>query len=179
MKSRTRLFIAFVVMASVAGGAFAQLSQQNRDWAKGPESFLMTAEEQAKWKSVKTDADAQKFIDLFWARRDPTPATPVNEFREAFNQRVTYADNQFSQGRKKGSLTDRGRIFIVLGAPTRVERTNNQPTPTTQSPNFGSTDTSVQAYSPRQVWLWEQSKAQIALGAPTARIAFVDQYSTN
>ena len=179
MKSRTRLFIAFAVIASVATGAFAQMSQQNKDWAKSPESFLMTPEEQAKWKQVKTDADAEKFIALFWARRDPTPATPENEFRTAFNERVAYADQQFGQGRKRGATSDRGKLFVVLGSPTRIQRTNNAPQGTTQTPNFGSTDTSVQAYSPKQVWIYEQAKVSIQLGMPEAKIAFVDQYSTN
>ncbi len=181
MKSTTRIFVAFAATAIVAVSAFAQLSQQNRDWARSPEAFLLTAEEQQKWKQVKTDADAQKFIDLFWARRDPTPATPLNEFREAFTQRVAYADQQFGQGRKRGAITDRGRMFIVLGSPTQIQRTNNQPVGTTQTPTAPADQRpeTIQAYSPKQMWLYDQSKVTINLGAPNAKIAFVDQYSTN
>src|SRR5512138_1759294 len=105
MKSIRTLALAFVVLAFV-GSAFAQLSTANRDWAAGPVKFIMTPEEQAKWSSVKTDADAQAFIDLFWARRDPTPGTAPNEYRDAFEKLVALADQNFAEGRMRGALTD-------------------------------------------------------------------------
>ncbi|MDX1582690.1 MAG: GWxTD domain-containing protein, partial [Thermoanaerobaculia bacterium] len=59
------------------------------------------------------------FVDLFWARRDPTPSTPANEWKAAFEERVAVADEQWDEGRVRGSLTDRGRALILLGAPAR------------------------------------------------------------
>src|SRR4051794_3106039 len=109
MKLRKNVFIAAAMVTLFAVSAFAQLSQEYKDWPSGPAGFLLTDEEKTKWKSVKTDADAKNFIDLFWARRDPTPGTPANEFRDEFNMRVEYADRHFAEGRKKGSLTELGR----------------------------------------------------------------------
>lgn len=54
----------------------------------------------------------------FWARRDPIPATPVNEYREAFFQRVRFATENFGEsGGLPGWQTDRGEVYIVLGPP--------------------------------------------------------------
>src|SRR5260370_40352165 len=66
MKIRT-LAAAAVVAAAVAVNAHA-LSDKFADFGKGPEQFLMTREELAQWKTVRSDADAQAFIDLFWLR---------------------------------------------------------------------------------------------------------------
>ena len=179
MNWKTRVFIACTTAAIVAGSAFAQLSAQYRDWANGPVKWIMTAEESARWKKIRNDADAKAFADLFWARRDPTPATAENEFKTEFERRVTAADQQFGQARKIGSLTDRGRIFIVLGAPFTVARTNPQGQGTVQTPSFGDNRSTIQDYSPRQLWTYEQPRTTIDLGQPKAEVAFVDQYASN
>jgi GWxTD domain-containing protein len=102
----------------VGGSAFAALSPKYADWAKGPEQWLMTKDDWNAWRNVKTDEEAERFIELFWARRDPTPGTFVNEFRDRFNERVLYADAHFQSYRgKRGSLTSPGRVFILLGRP--------------------------------------------------------------
>jgi len=58
--------------------------------------------------------------ERFWARRDPVPATPINEFREAFFERVRIATEQFGEPGRPGWRTDRGEVFIVLGRPDMV-----------------------------------------------------------
>lgn len=55
--------------------------------------------------------------DRFWARRDPLPVTPINEFREQFFERVRMATLQFAENGRPGWKTDRGEVFIVLGPP--------------------------------------------------------------
>jgi len=111
-----RLRFLFVVVAFLIGGsAFAALSPKYTDWPNGPEQWLMTRAEHRAWKDVKTDEDAQAFIDLFWARRDPSPGTPENEFRAEFDARVAYADAHLQVAQKRGSLTDPGRVLILLG----------------------------------------------------------------
>lgn len=178
MKVRT-ILIACLLLAVATGSVFAQFSAENRGWAKGPVQFIMTAEEQAKWKSIKNDAEAKAFIDLFWARRDPTPATPVNEFHDNFDQAVQYADQNFTQGKKKGSFTERGRMLIIVGPPVRISRSNPQPNAGIQRPEDGAAGTSIQGYSGKQIWIYEQAKTNMQLGAPDAQIVFVDQYNTN
>lgn len=68
--------------------------------------------------SAGTPAERRERWERFWARRDPLPATPVNEFRDEFFQRVRFASEQFSEpGGLAGWKTDRGEVFIVLGPP--------------------------------------------------------------
>ena len=110
------LRIAILLLAALP--LLAQTSP--REFANGPAKWLMTPEEQQAWKSVKTDDQAIDFIDLFWARRDPTPGTGRNETRLEFESRVAYADANFKEGNKRGSLTERGRVLVVLGFPKNL-----------------------------------------------------------
>ncbi len=105
-----------VLVASTS--AFGQLIKY-ADWADGPVRHLMTKQEMKQWRDIHSDQDAQAFIELFWAKRDPTPDTARNEFREAFDARVALADQQFS-GRIRGAMSDPGRAFILLGPPYTV-----------------------------------------------------------
>src|SRR5262249_50887020 len=114
MTKTTRVLLAFAVTAAFAVSGFAALSDQNAEFGKGPASFLMTKDEAAQWKNIQTDADAQAFIAKFWARRGG------QSFKDGFDARVKYADEHFQQGRRKGSLTDRGHVIIVLGGPAKV-----------------------------------------------------------
>ena len=67
-------------------------------------------------------ADRRLLWDRFWERRDPIPATPVNEFRDEFFERVRYATDQFSEPPGfPGWRTDRGEVYIVLGPPTYMQ----------------------------------------------------------
>ncbi|HEV8660873.1 MAG TPA: GWxTD domain-containing protein [Thermoanaerobaculia bacterium] len=100
--------------------AFLTASIALSNFANGPAKWLMTAEEQQAWRNVKTDDEARDLIDLFFARRDPTPGTPVNEFRNEFESRVAFADREFKEGDVRGSLTERGRVLIVLGFPKNL-----------------------------------------------------------
>jgi GWxTD domain-containing protein len=108
------LALAAWLAASVAG---AQLSQTYVEWPNGPAGFLLTSGERKAYAQVKNDAEAQAFIDLFWAKRDPDLNTIQNEFKLDFDVRVEAADKQFSTGSLKGSLSDRAKVLIVMGRP--------------------------------------------------------------
>lgn len=115
-----KMSIGLAMMMLIAGSAVAQLTAPYAGWGDTAVKWLMTKEEAKQWKAVRTDADAKKFVDLFWARRDPTPATARNEFQEEFNLRVGLADQSFTTAKTKGSMSDRGRAVILLGSPYTV-----------------------------------------------------------
>jgi len=117
--SMKRLTTLMFCMLLGAAPAWAALSQKYADWPKGPVSYIMTAQEKAAYAKLTTDEEAQHFIDLFWVKRDPNLATRVNEFKKDFEARVAAADKLFGEGDVPGSMTDRGRVFILLGPPAQ------------------------------------------------------------
>jgi GWxTD domain-containing protein len=92
-------------------------------WGSSPAlRFLGTRDEKQEWETVNGTENREAFIRAFWERRDPTPGTERNETKEAFDRRVAFADRVFTAERERGALTDRGRIFVLLGAPSMVQR---------------------------------------------------------
>ncbi len=110
--------------------AYAAFPRPNRDaegslgedWIEGPVRFLLTPEEKRDYSRLSDPVSRSEFVTSFWKTRDPKAETVENEFRDEFEKRVAFADAHFTQGETKGSLTDRGMVFILLGPPTYVGR---------------------------------------------------------
>jgi len=92
------------------------------DWVEGPARFLMSPEEKRDYSRLLDSVARSEFVTAFWTSRDPKPETNENEFRDEFEKRVAFADTRFTQGETKGSQTDRGMVFVLLGPPTYVGR---------------------------------------------------------
>jgi GWxTD domain-containing protein len=90
-------------------------------WLVGPISVLATAEEEQAYLALRDDAAAERFVEGFWQRRDPDPATPGNPRRELFEERVPEADRRFSEAGYLGRRTDRGTVFVLYGEPEKVD----------------------------------------------------------
>jgi GWxTD domain-containing protein len=78
------------------------------------------------WKIIKSlpAEEKKKKLEDFWAEKDPDPSTAENELEEEYYRRVTFTNEHFSTGshRRDGWETDRGRIYMIYGHPTYVER---------------------------------------------------------
>ena len=94
----------------------------SEDWAEGPARYLLSPEEKTTFSQLSDPVSRSEFVSSFWKDRDPKPETVENEFREEFERRVAFADAHFAQDEVRGSLTDRGMVFILLGPPTYVGR---------------------------------------------------------
>jgi GWxTD domain-containing protein len=129
------LVLAGLLLASAALPAAAAVVKY-KDWDHSPEYvYLANDAEKKEWSAVKTDEDAEKFISLFWARRDPEPRTPANEYKQLFDARVEQADKSFGLGKKRGALTERGKILILVGPPKSVvKRLQGATGPETSAP---------------------------------------------
>ena len=86
-------------------------------WLNEDVVYLIDDRERAAFRSLQTDAERERFIEQFWLRRDPTPGTPENEFKEEHYRRIAYAVWQFGFPGLSGWQTDRGRIYILFGPP--------------------------------------------------------------
>ena len=63
------------------------------------------------------------FLKKFWTDLDPTPGTEINEFREEYLKRFSFADINFkTTTQKEGWKSDMGRIYIQHGPPDDIER---------------------------------------------------------
>ncbi len=95
-------------------------SRALRKWLDEDVAYIITNEERAAYKALKTDEEREQFIEQFWLRRDPSPDTVENEFKEEHYSRIAYANERYASG-IPGWRTDRGRIYILYGKPAEIE----------------------------------------------------------
>ena len=93
-------------------------SQDFYDYAR----LIMTREEIDIFRHLPDPDSRAEFIGDFWHKRDPDPGTEINEFRDEFFRRIEEANRFFRSEGIPGWKTDRGRIYIFLGQPDRIEQ---------------------------------------------------------
>jgi len=97
------------------------LAVQYQDWLELV-TYIMMDKERDVFLRLTTDRDRDLFIQAFWRMRDPTPGTPENEFLDEHLKRFKEANYRFRFGSaREGWMTDRGRMYIILGPPKSTE----------------------------------------------------------
>src|SRR3989454_7400012 len=97
-----------------------ELSKTYKQWMDEDVRWIITDEEQKAFKLLSNDEERDQFIEAFWQRRDPTPDTIENEFKEEHYRRMAYANEHFAAG-IPGWKSDRGRIYIMYGPADEIE----------------------------------------------------------
>ncbi len=97
-----------------------KMGQVYKKWLDDDVRWIITDEENSAFKKLSNNAERDNFIEQFWQRRDPTPDTTENEFKEEHYRRLVYADERFAAG-IRGRNTDRGRIYIMYGKPDSID----------------------------------------------------------
>src|SRR5271163_4786026 len=97
-----------------------ELSKTYRKWLDEDVRWIITDEEQHAFMQLSNDEERDQFIEAFWQRRDPTPDTEENEFKEEHYRRIAYANEHYAAG-IPGWKSDRGRIYIVFGPADEIE----------------------------------------------------------
>jgi len=97
-----------------------ELSKTYKKWLDEDVIYIITDEERKAFLRLSNDEERDKFIEAFWQRRDPTPDTEENEYKEEHYERIAYANEHFAAG-VPGWRTDRGRIYITFGKPDEID----------------------------------------------------------
>jgi GWxTD domain-containing protein len=97
-----------------------ELKGAYKTWLEQDVTYIISDEERKAFKTLSNDEERDAFIEQFWLRRNPTPDSPENEFREEHYRRIAYANEHFAAG-KPGWKTDRGRIYIAWGKPDSID----------------------------------------------------------
>ncbi len=163
------LLLAFVIVA--AGPAWSQkeskpkpkkinwrelekaLPEHYRHWLSHDVVYFINNDERQAFLLLPTDADRDKFIEQWWEIRNPTPGAPTNSFKEEVYRRIAYANQMFGGYGAPGWMTDRGRVYITLGAPKQ------------KAPYYG-----FGQIRPMEIWFYDNGDP--ALGVPYFNVLF-------
>lgn len=93
--------------------------------------YIALSQEIEIFEKLENTEGMKRFLSQFWSRRDPTPSTPVNEYKQMYFENLKLVDVNYSSHFKKGWRTDRGRVILIYGKPDEIERNpsalNTQP----------------------------------------------------
>jgi GWxTD domain-containing protein len=99
---------------------------QADSWLRNPREvqddvhFLLGAEGEEAF-ALLSPGEQERYLEDFWAARDPVPGTPENEARTTFLRRVDHANRSYTRpGLGKGMFSDMGRTYIRYGEPSEV-----------------------------------------------------------
>ena len=113
-------FLSVVLCGLTCSASNVKMSSTYRKWLNEDVCWMITPQEQSDFQQLSTDQQRDDFIRAFWVRRDPTPGTPENEFKDEHYRRLAFANEHFSSN-VPGWRTDRGRIYILYGPPDSIE----------------------------------------------------------
>src|SRR5947209_994536 len=91
-----------------------------KKWLNEDVSYIITDDERKAFNQLSTDDEREQFVEQFWLRRDPTPDTVENEYKEEHYRRIAYTNERFASG-IPGWKTDRGRMYIRFGPPDEID----------------------------------------------------------
>jgi GWxTD domain-containing protein len=133
LAEQSRKFYVYNPNVAAPVAAAADLSYESNLYAVMPEAeidenlrhadVIATGRERDQMRRL-TVLDAKRdFLVEFWRKRDEAPATPINETRVRFYERVQYASDRYTNSQQEGWTTDRGRVVLKYGYPSQVDPT--------------------------------------------------------
>ena len=152
------LAAAFALLSPVAARPADKLDKEAKKWLEDVRPIILPDEEKT-FRGLKDKSDREEFQKIFWARRDPDPQTPANEFRTEYETTKADVDTRFRVSGRPGSATDCGRVYILLGAPDDVKR---------EPGTGGSRTPETWTYRDRPSMKFKDGQAQIMFDAECA-----------
>ncbi len=133
--------------SATTGAAKKKKMDKYEHWLKEEIALLITKEEKAEFMKLKTDEEKDRFIEVFWARRDPSPGTKENDFKDIWYERLEYVNKTFTRGSKKSWHSDMGRVHMFFGPPSQT----TAQAPKTRTEPMGGT----QQEPASQIWIYQ------------------------
>jgi GWxTD domain-containing protein len=97
-----------------------ELDTPYKTWLNEDVVYIISPDERKAFLQLETNEEREQFIEAFWLRRSSNPDLPTNDFKEEHYRRIAYANEHYASG-IPGWKTDRGRIYIIWGAPDEIE----------------------------------------------------------
>ena len=124
--------------------SYLTLAYRDYDKAVRQLRYIATEREMHMLQDVPEEEHLRSFRN-FWISRDPTPGTKRNEALVEYYRRIAYANDLFKIQNLEGWATDRGMVYLTLGLPDLVQRS--------EMDRYGS--------KPNEIWVYNSMKLQL------------------
>ena len=117
---------SFKTLKPVLSSIFGAMSEEELDDIFTKSKYIASSAEIDKFNKLKGEESKKEFLFDFWNARDNSPSTPENEYFYEYLKRIELSNQRYNSMQKQGWKTDRGRIYIIYGEPSEIERYPNQ-----------------------------------------------------
>lgn len=113
---------------SVLSSTFGSMSEEELDDLFEKSRYIATKAEIDKYARLSNVEGKREFMFEFWKVKEETfgAAQGNNEFYRIYLQRINLCNQRYTTMGKQGWKTDRGRVYLLYGEPTEIERYPNQ-----------------------------------------------------
>ncbi len=124
MKKYSWSLMIVCFLACAAAPARSDPGPGAKDDSLAQVQLIMSRIELEIFAHLADDTARVEFITDFWKKRDPSPASEENEFKEDFAKRVEFANRWFHERGPTASGWDseRGHILLMLGFPDQRDQ---------------------------------------------------------
>ena len=119
------VLLGIMVLAPLASAdeRVDRLPEEHKAWLEREVVYIIAKREREVFLMVESVEERNRFIEAFWRKRDPNPATLDNEYKIEHYRRIDYANTYLGRETfREGWRTDRGRYYILLGEPREIQR---------------------------------------------------------
>jgi len=115
-----------VTVSPVLSTTFGAMSEEELDDLFSKSEYIASATEIDKYEALTTVEAKREFMYTFWKARDENQSDDKNQYFQDYLSRIAEANAKYSAAKKDGWKTDRGRVYLIYGPPSEIERYPNQ-----------------------------------------------------
>lgn len=113
-------------VSGVFASEFGVMTDEELDDHFGKSKYVATSDEIDKFEKINSTEGRREFLYNFWKDRDNDLSTSENEYYKNYFNRINISNQRYGSISRVGWKSDRGRIFILYGDPSEIERYPNQ-----------------------------------------------------
>ncbi len=112
--------------SSLIVGMFGVMSMEELDDFYRKSKYIASVPEIEKYEVLTSENAKRKFLTVFWKVRDKNQSDEENRYLKDYIRRIKESNTKFKALSKPGWKTDRGRIYLIYGEPSDIDRYPNQ-----------------------------------------------------
>ena len=105
---------------------FGVMADDELDDIFGKSKYIASEDEIDKFDKISSTEGKREFLYNFWKEKDRDISTPENDFYKNYFSRINLSNQRYNSLSRVGWKSDRGRVFILYGEPSEIERYPNQ-----------------------------------------------------
>ena len=110
----------------VLSTTFGSMSEEELDDLFVKSKYIASEPEKDRYEALSTTEAKREFMYTFWRARDENPSDERNQYFLDYLKRLAESNDKYSAAKKDGWKTDRGRVYLIYGPPSEIERYPNQ-----------------------------------------------------